>query len=1081
MTRHDIPVSADPADIIADLIGTPHVDGAAGPEAYDCWNLVRHVLRVLADRDLPLSDDMLGELQGEHWATRDIIAAIRSSDIHRSWPPVDRPRHLDIVILVQGMQQSHIGIWIDLPGLPVGILHASRAQGVVLESKAQVMGVYSRVSFHRSVEDGVAAVRRADVQLLPHVATAPLAIIVNDPLNPLSNAELIELREGASIHQAMADLPDARERWVILNDLPLLRRHPETGEDEYTRTVVAGDVVWILPPLPLGGDGRGSQVLASVLAIAASIAAPFLAGAILGQTVGALSLGGKLLSAGISIGANALISSFVPPPPSVAPLAAPDPTYSFGRFGNQMRPGARVPRPYGTLKREPDLVAAPWAEFEDNQQLVHVLLNLGSGDHDLLEFGIDDTPVWTVEGGYTGAIADVSHEALKPGEAVTLFPTGIEVSPEVEGLELQEPDEQIGQLTAGPFAAVSSGRTASELILDFVFPGGLFDVDGGRTETSVRWTIVAQEIDDNGAPVGPPFVLGAPNFTARNKNQIRLTRRYPVPVGRYQVSAVRTSPSTIDGPGAQDTLLWSALKAKLTTDADYDRDSILAIRVRADATSTRSLTSWYVRTTAVLPHFNAETGDIETGPTEQIDAAVLDIATSPFGLNLPEARIDIDQLRALARVWAARGDVCCTVFESDIDAFEALEMVLTAGRAKPIFAGSTLTFQRDQASRPTRLVTHADMIRGSFEVERAHFKRESPSVVRMRYRDREGRMRSLLCPYEPNATDIAEVITQVMVDPDQIWREGNYMAASNRLRRTFVSWIGLAGAQMYLPGETIRLSHPRPKYGQAARVLRRDGLVLTLSADVDFGDDDSGWLSLARPDGSFWGPVLVLPSTAANEVLVDADDFALILSGDGDGAYDLDFRVWLVSEDEAEPRAGATQVLEDRQSEATRAIVGRPGMRELTCMVVSSIPSGDGRVEVLAAVDDLEVHTADQAPLPAIIDPDGGLTNTAAPEWEGVSIVGQEVSLGVYDFTIAGPTIAGAASYLAERAVVSNNPDWTPAGSASTPLIEGPLGVAEDVLIRVAVVGAVLQGPWIVYRATLSTAVNGVVSATKEA
>lgn len=1080
MIRPAIPASADPADFVADLIGVPHEDGARGPSAYDCWNLAAHVQAELFGRRLPFSDELLGN----HRSLKDIIGSIRASDIRRHWRQVETPRHGDLAVMVQGVHESHIGVWIDLPGLQPGILHCSRIDGTTLATIAQVLGAYNRVAFHRCADDEIAAVAAADYSWLTHVADKPYAIIVNSPLNPLEEALIVPLEVGVPVSDALNHVDDPDDRWLVLNTLPLLRKNPQTDEDEHKLPLKAGDLVWVLPPLPLGG-GQGSQVLASVLAIVASIAAPWAAGVLL---PGASLFATRLLTAAIAIGANALIQSFVPAPPVVAPLASPDPTYSFGRFGNQMRPGATVPVPYGTVKREPDLLTAPWAEYENNEQLVHVLLHLGADNQELLEFGTDDTPVWTAGGGYTGAIADLAHEVAEPGAEITLFPTAVEVSPEVEGITLPEPDLVDGTVSIGPFAAVSSGETATELVFDFIFPAGLYGTENGFHAAGVSWEITAQVIDDAGVVSGFPVVIDTISFVDADTSQIRLTKRYPVQRGRYQVTVTRTSFSNATGTGAQDTLVWASLKAKRADQQPYERDSVLAIRARADATSTSSLTRWYVRTRSILPHFDTETGEEVTAPTEQIDAAVLHIARDfTHGMGLTDDQIDLEQLRHYAGIWAARGDVCCTVIEGEIQGWEALEMVLAAGRARPLFAGSVLTFMRDESRRPTRLITHADMVRGSFNVERIHFKRESPLVVRMRYRDRDGEMQSMLCPDDPDTTEVAEVVSQVMVDREQVWREGNYMAASNRLRRRYFTWVGLAGSQTFLPGETIALAHPRPNYGRAGRVLQADGLTMVLTEHHGLEDKDEGWLSLARPDGSYWGPVKAVRGADDCTVEIDEVDFAAVLEGDPDGLYDLDFRKWIMDEESAIGPDTGTHHLAGTQVEPTRAIIGTDGARAVTAMIVSVVPAAGGQVEVLAVEDHDEIHTADTADLPPLPDPAPNLSNDDAPAWTDASIVGQQQDLtgtppppDTFDFRIEGPVIPGATQYIAEVALVSAPTVWQVSATSTIARFDGPQGVTEDILIRVSVIGDVLAGPWTTYRATLASASDGTIIAQLE-
>ena len=1110
MTLHATPALDDGLTYVAGLIGLPHSPGATGPEAFDCFNLFAAVQRRLFGRDVPWSDSFLTDGTGP----REILDAFRWQDIRRMWPEVARPRHGDAVLMAKARDARHIGVWVDFgPGF-CGCLHATSGQGVVIETVAQLRANFPNITFARCADRTLGALAAADRSLLPHVVPEPVAILVGDILNPIGSAEIVPLQPGDMIWRALAAHPDPDSRWVILNDTPLLRRHPETGESEFDRAVAQGDVVWVLPPLPLGEDG-GSQVLAAVLSIVVSIAAPWAATTLFGLTQGTLVH--SLVTAGIAITAQALISSLVPAPPQPAQLPNPEPTYSFGRFGNQMRPGSTIPRPFGTMHRQPDLLAPAWAEFASNDQIVHILLCLGLGEHQLVEFGIDDTAVWTAEAGYTGTIADIEHELIAPGQTPTLFPTAIEVSPEVDGLELPEPDETTGEIAVGPFAAVGTGRTATRLTVDLAFPRGLFDpdVDGVRNDDIVvaeglpadghpfydpiRWNILgitdpraplpgvnvsfritAQLIDDLGQAVGFPQVLGV--FTARGNtiDPQRFTMGFDVPRGRYQVSLTRISASTITGTGAQDQIVWAGLKARRADVEAYPDVTALAIRVRAGAASQAGLSNWYAITRAVLPHFDMATGEIVTGPTEQIDAAVLEVARASHGLDFEDLRIDLEQLWSLAQIWHARGDVCCTALEGDITCWDALTTILRAGRTRPSFVGSTLTFVRDGPREvPSRVITRADMVRGSFQVERLHFLRDSPTALRMIYRDRRGRMRSMLIPPDGDETRVAEVRSSVHVDPEHAWRDGNFQWAETRQRRRFASWVGLAGAGAMLPGELVEISHPRPAFGTGGLVAAVEGLRVSLGFDQQLAPAEPGWLNLSRPDGGYWGPVRCY-GVDARTVQIDPNDFETLLQTGVQGAYPADFRDWIITEETGSTPGTATVALQRRQAEPTRAMIGRDGHRALKALIVNVTPAEGGTVEVLAVEYAASVHEADQAPLPPQTDLPEALTNDARPAWEGAQIVGQINTApdpDVADFTVTGPAIPGAVRYFAEVSASDSPVDWQAAGESATPRIEGLTGIPDGRYIRVAAAGPVLRGPWRVHVVNFANASAGVTPA----
>lgn len=111
------------------LIGKPWVSGANGPEAFDCWGLLRHVLRERQGLELcPYGGvketglaDMLRTAQAETAA---------------HWVPIGQPEHLCGVGMSRGKRIEHVGIWLDEGA--GGILHSHEGAGVVFQSQASI-------------------------------------------------------------------------------------------------------------------------------------------------------------------------------------------------------------------------------------------------------------------------------------------------------------------------------------------------------------------------------------------------------------------------------------------------------------------------------------------------------------------------------------------------------------------------------------------------------------------------------------------------------------------------------------------------------------------------------------------------------------------------------------------------------------------------------------------------------------------------------------------------------------------------------------------------------------------------------
>lgn len=125
-------------------VGLPWGNGAQGPEAYDCWALVRHVQRVHYGRELPI----INVDADDHEA---VGAAFAMHPERARWQRVYPPQDGDCVLTHQGAQVDHVGVYLEihcgdaLDALPeLRVLHALRGSGVVCTA----LPVLKRLGWH---------------------------------------------------------------------------------------------------------------------------------------------------------------------------------------------------------------------------------------------------------------------------------------------------------------------------------------------------------------------------------------------------------------------------------------------------------------------------------------------------------------------------------------------------------------------------------------------------------------------------------------------------------------------------------------------------------------------------------------------------------------------------------------------------------------------------------------------------------------------------------------------------------------------------------------------------------------------
>lgn len=116
----------------AAYLGKPWVLGADGPAAYDCWGLVRAVLKARRGLDLP----PIVVPQSDQRGMVRTFAGVGEGEL-AGWRYVAQfdVDELDAVLMAQAQHPVHVGLWIK-PGGLLRVLHARQGAGVVLQDVA---------------------------------------------------------------------------------------------------------------------------------------------------------------------------------------------------------------------------------------------------------------------------------------------------------------------------------------------------------------------------------------------------------------------------------------------------------------------------------------------------------------------------------------------------------------------------------------------------------------------------------------------------------------------------------------------------------------------------------------------------------------------------------------------------------------------------------------------------------------------------------------------------------------------------------------------------------------------------------
>lgn len=239
--------------------------------------------------------------------------------------------------------------------------------------------------------------------------------------------------------------------------------------------------------VPTGGGGGKKNPIASLLSIAVMIAAPYIAGAILGPTLAAAQVGigsltyGGLLSSVIGVVGRLAVSALAPPPkPSntgyngtAVANPAESPTQFIEGARNAINPFGVVPVPLGVNRMFPPQAARPFTETENNDQYVRQLFTYGYGPQAVissLKIGETDLAQYTN--------FDMEHRLNGDLHEGTGLYTN-DVFQEDLSVLLSEPDGYTTRTTQ---------TGVDEAIVDVTFPTGLcqYSTEGARLSKQVQ-------------------------------------------------------------------------------------------------------------------------------------------------------------------------------------------------------------------------------------------------------------------------------------------------------------------------------------------------------------------------------------------------------------------------------------------------------------------------------------------------------------------------------------------------------------------------------------------------------------------
>lgn len=772
--------------------------------------------------------------------------------------------------------------------------------------------------------------------------------------------------------------------------------------------------------LPTGGDS-GSNPLAAIAMIAMSVFVPGMVagwGGMFATTsaagVTSLTFAGSMASAGIMMGGAMLISAVFPPPglPNSATPSTGSPTYSLGAQGNAARLGSPIPVNYGRMRIYPDFAANPYSEYESNEQYLYQLFCIGQGENQISDIRLEDTPIEN--------FAEVTTEIVPPLGRVTLFHTAVVTAAEAGGQDLSE------AITLGPYIVNAVETEISRIAVDVVFPGGLMGVNednGDEYSVGVSLQISAETVNDDGHPTGGGVTVFNGSISDCTRTAIRRTLAADVAPGRYRVTVSR---STGKGPDHEvRNCSLGAIKGFLVDDNEYGDVTLLALRVRASANLSDSASRLVnVLTQRLIPVWS-ESGWSPPQLTRNPAWAFADAVRARYGGDFADHELDLNGLLYLAGLFDSRGDTFDGRFDTGQSLWDGLGKIGQVCRSGPVRQGNLIRFIRDQhVEVPSQVFGMANM--SDFSVDYVMHDDRTADAVKITYWDetRDYSETTITCQLPNDTADNPQEVTLFgCTQYQQAWREGMYLAASNRERRQMVSWT--TGLEGHIPtfGDLVIINHDLMGAGQqfGGVVEAVDNAVLTLSSDVKL--DGEHWYCILRDRCGAPSAPLSIEAAAPNRVRV------------------LDTLPYIE---------------EDTSREPTHYLIGQGAKVSWPVKVTAITPEADNKIIIAGCIESEFVHTVDQGvlppPPPAIKPPPPGLVISNLLATQGGTVHAPVIFLS-WDIAV------GADRYLIEYSA-DGRETWQPAGSGQSFINQHEFAAEVGLLTcRVAAVGAI-RGEW---------------------
>jgi len=784
------------------FIGLPFVDGARGPDSFDCFGIVKSVFGEYGQN---IPDYVIS-----CYNSAGVGKLIDKSKDRGGWKRIDEPIAPALITMaIDSNHQeyvNHVGVFVG-DGYFIQTLNKTGVVRCRIDDplfKWTIKGYYKW--------DQIAADEEVDNSNKISVTS------VLNPFDVNESKEITYAEVGASLAEIAKPYRenDFGDKLCVSIDgkvIPfdkLALTFPKIGEVVVINPIIAGG----------GGAKDALRIVATILVIATAIFVP--------QVLLLEGFKALVVGAAIGVGGNLLINAVLPPPqaelPGIDNLLQQSQTYGWTPARNLNQEGIALPVIYGIHRVTPPIISSH-ISTEGDKQFLNVLYAVADGP-------IDNITLIEINQNPSSFYTDVILDTRFGDNVQTVLPFFQDTITEKAVGQTIDEDPAIST------TVVTNGNLNEGLGVGLIFFQGLAFINpatGKYEDETVEFTV--QFRPTSGGPLvdfpGSPVVL-----TDNRAETIRKFFRVDgIAPDEYDI-VVKFTKAPTEGVEHINGLFWEYIQEIIPDDFTYPNTSLLSLRVLA----TDQLSGGAPVVTCLVTRNTVEvfTGVVD----ESLDAnnpawAAYDILRNDlYGANIPTDRIIFADFLKWAD-WCDSQNLFVNIyFDVAATLNEMLQRISVIGRASVIQRGTKFGAIVDLVDTPVQTFTVGNIIEDSFEET---------------FIEKANRMNSLEITYFDSTLDFERRTIEVRDDDvdldqslikkqqitfpgitnfDQASRQGKFLLNSNKfLIRTIVFKTDLDGV-ISQPGDVIRVQHFLPQWGFGGRAISSTNNTITLDQEV---------------------------------------------------------------------------------------------------------------------------------------------------------------------------------------------------------------------------------------------------------